>query len=179
MGTTWRVARVASCTRRLVRKGSRPTKSASGRSRTKLAKAALISWLLLASRIWICNPIARAAGSRSFRAISVDAVFDGLRSTSTRAAVGNSSRRSSNRFPSNSLVKKLIPVRLPPGWARLATRPRLTGSLAAGCLRHAVGEIGCANGLVPPDRRKRAVERRSNSNHRRGYGTASASDNRL
>ena len=27
--------------------------------------------------------------------------------------------------------------------------------------------------------RKRAVERSSNSNHRRGYGTASASDNRL
>ena len=97
------------------------------------------------------NPV-QGPAPRSFRAISVDAVFDGLRSTSTRAAVGTSSRRSSNRFPSNSLVKKLIPVRLPPGWARLATRPRLTGSSTAGCLRHAVGEIGCANGLVPPDR---------------------------
>src|SRR5262249_51580457 len=32
------------------------------------------------------------------------------------------------RFASNSLVKKLIPVRFPPGRARLATRPSSTGS---------------------------------------------------
>jgi hypothetical protein len=31
MGTTWRVAKVASSTRGLVKKGSRPTKSAPGR----------------------------------------------------------------------------------------------------------------------------------------------------
>jgi hypothetical protein len=38
------------------------------------------------------------------------------------------SRRSSSRFAANSLAKKLTPVRLPPGRARLATRPSLTGS---------------------------------------------------
>ena len=54
----------------------------------------------------------------------------GLTSTATRAAPGTSSRRSSSRFAANSHVKKLIPVRLPPGRARLATRPSLTGSSA-------------------------------------------------
>ena len=38
-----------------------PTKTASGRSRTKVAKAALISWLVLALRTWICSPMERAA----------------------------------------------------------------------------------------------------------------------
>ena len=32
MGTAWRVAKLASCTRRAVKKGSGPSKSASGRS---------------------------------------------------------------------------------------------------------------------------------------------------
>jgi hypothetical protein len=38
------------------------------------------------------------------------------------------SRRSSSRFAANSTLKKLTPVRLLPGRARLATRPSLTGS---------------------------------------------------
>ena len=54
----------------------------------------------------------------------------GLTSTATRVAAGTSSRRSSSRFATNSAVKKLMPVRLPPGRARLATRPSLTGSSA-------------------------------------------------
>src|SRR5262249_6601092 len=45
--------------RRLTKNGSGPTKSASGRSRTKLAKAALISPLVPALRTWICSPIAQ------------------------------------------------------------------------------------------------------------------------
>src|SRR5262249_23538123 len=56
--------------------------------------------------------------------------MSGLTSTATRLAAGTSSRRSSNRFAVNSPVKKLTPVRLPPGRARLATRPSLTGSSA-------------------------------------------------
>ena len=35
---------------------------------------------------------------------------------------------SPNRFAANSTFKKLIPVRLPSGLLRLATRPSLTGS---------------------------------------------------
>ena len=52
----------------------------------------------------------------------------GLTSTAMRAAAGTSSRSSSSRFAANSALRKLIPVTLPPGRARLATRPSLTGS---------------------------------------------------
>ena len=45
----------------------------------------------------------------------------------TRAAAGTNSRKSPNRFDTNSATKTLIPVKLPPGRARLATRPSLTG----------------------------------------------------
>src|SRR5436190_1414168 len=50
-------------------------------------------------------------------------------STAIRVALGTSSRKSPNCFAPSSPVKKLIPVRLPPGRARLATRPSCTGSL--------------------------------------------------
>src|SRR5262245_52459629 len=53
--------------------------------------------------------------------------MDGSISTATRAALGTSSRSSSSRFATNSALKKLIPVRFPPGRARLATRPNLSG----------------------------------------------------
>ena len=36
--------------------------------------------------------------------------------------------QSASRFAVNSVAKKFIPVRLPPGRARLPTRPSLTGS---------------------------------------------------
>ena len=55
---------------------------------------------------------------------------DGLTSTPIRVAEGTSSRSSSSRFEVNSTFKKLIPVRLPPGRARLATSPSFTGSSA-------------------------------------------------
>src|SRR5262249_29278257 len=56
------------------------------------------------------------------------AALEGLTSTATRVAAGTISRRSSRRFAANSIAKLLIPVKLPPRWARLATRPSLTGS---------------------------------------------------
>src|SRR5262245_18733138 len=49
----------------------------------------------------------------------------------TRLAAGRSSRKSPNRFAFTSAVKKLRPVALPPGRARLVTRPSFTGSSAA------------------------------------------------
>src|SRR5262245_48083841 len=52
----------------------------------------------------------------------------GLTSTATRTAFGTSSRNSPNRLARTSEVKKLMPVALPPGRARLATRPCATGS---------------------------------------------------
>jgi len=74
--------------------------------------------------------MARAAGSTSLNVISVFGALAGLTSTATRVAAGTISRRSSSRFATNSVVKILIPVRLPPGRARLATRPSRTGSSA-------------------------------------------------
>ena len=52
-------------------KGPAPTKSASGRSRANVAKAALISRLVLARTTWTCSPMARAAGSTSRNVVSV------------------------------------------------------------------------------------------------------------
>ena len=72
--------------------------------------------------------MARAAASTSRNVASAFAALAGLTSTAIRAAPGTSSRRSSSRFAANSAVRKLTPVRLPPGRARLATRPSLTGS---------------------------------------------------
>ena len=66
-----------------------PTKSASGRSRTKVAKAASISRLVLALRTWICSPMARAADSTSLNVVSVLAALAGLTSTATRVARGH------------------------------------------------------------------------------------------
>src|SRR5262245_36470780 len=100
----------------------------SDRSRTRAAKAASISRLVLALKTLICSPIARAAGSKSLIVFSVLVTLAGLTSTATRTAAGTSSRRSSSRFAVNSTLKKLIPVRLPPGRATLVTRPSLTGS---------------------------------------------------
>ena len=48
--------------------------------------------------------------------------------TANLTAPGTRVRSNSNRFAVNSALKKLIPVRLPSGRARLATRPDPTGS---------------------------------------------------
>ena len=55
--------------------------------------------------------------------------WPGLTNTAMRAASGTNSRRSPSRFAARSAAKKLTPVRLPPGRAKLSTRPSLTGSL--------------------------------------------------
>jgi hypothetical protein len=52
----------------------------------------------------------------------------GFQSTATRTALDISSCRSLSRLASSSVSKKLNPVTFPPGRARLATRPTLTGS---------------------------------------------------
>src|SRR5262249_8322282 len=81
------------------------------------------------------------AGSTSLNVVSVVVTLAGLTSTATRSADGTNSRRSNSRFAVNSALKKLVPVRLPPGRARLATSPSLTGSAA---VRKAIGIVGVA-----------------------------------
>jgi hypothetical protein len=113
---------------RVAKNVSMPTKTASGRSRTNVAKAASISRLVLARRTWICSPMARPADCTSLNVVSIIGPLAGLTSTTIRAAPGTISRKSSSRFAVNSPLKLLTPVRLPPGRARLVTRPSLTGS---------------------------------------------------
>src|SRR5262245_30843264 len=69
-GSAWRDAKLTNWARRLIKKASRPTNAASGRSRTKVAKAASISRPVLALSTWICSPIARAAVSASLKVFS-------------------------------------------------------------------------------------------------------------
>lgn len=52
----------------------------------------------------------------------------GLMSRPKTVAVGTTSCSSSNRFGFTSALSDVAPVMLPPGWLRLATRPRATGS---------------------------------------------------
>ena len=54
----------------------------------------------------------------------------GLMNTAMQIAFGTRACKSSNRFALSSVDRMLTPVTLPPGWARLATRPSLTGSSA-------------------------------------------------
>ena len=52
----------------------------------------------------------------------------GLLSTATLTAVGSNSRSNAKRFCTSTSKKIFMPVALPPGRLRLATRPSLTGS---------------------------------------------------
>jgi hypothetical protein len=86
-----------------------------------------ISLSLLAFRTWSCNPFVRAASCTSRMTRSAVALF-GFISRAINPARGTSSDSSSSRLAVSSSAIKLTPVRLPPGRARLATSPSLTGS---------------------------------------------------
>ena len=74
--------------------------------------------------------MARLAGSTSRNVDAVFAASAGSTSTATRLACGTSSCSSASRFAASSKLKTLMPVRLPAGRPRLATRPSRTGSSA-------------------------------------------------
>src|SRR5262249_10216228 len=124
----WRAANATIRSRRLLKNGSAPTSNAPGRACTISAKALSISASLLALKITTCFPIARAAASDS-RALTTAGAKFGLTSMAIVEAVGTTSCSSPRRFSDSSVVKMLTPVALPPGRARLLTRPDLTGSV--------------------------------------------------
>ena len=115
---------------REVKKGTALTKTASGGWRTKVAKAALISLLVLAFRTWICRPMACTTASTSLNVNSVLSI----------------DRIGKHGYPSGSSCW-FQPFRR----ARLATRPSLTGSSA---VRKSIGIVVvaalAANGTVGP-----------------------------
>src|SRR6188472_2880510 len=74
--------------------------------------------------------MARAAASTSITIVFALGLV-GLTNTATRTAPGTRSRRSSSRFSVISTLRKLTPVRLPPGRARVVTRLGLPAPVMA------------------------------------------------
>jgi hypothetical protein len=72
--------------------------------------------------------MARAASGIYRNVNSALVALAGLTSTAIRTALGTSSCRRPSRLVATSTLKILMPVAFPPGRARLATRPSLTGS---------------------------------------------------
>src|SRR5262245_2997844 len=106
-----------------MRNASGITNRASARSRTRVAKAASISRGVLALRTEICSPRPRAASGISRNVASAMGGLAGLTSTAMRTALGTRSCSRPSRLAITSATKKLMPVTLPPGRARLVTRP--------------------------------------------------------
>ena len=68
-------------------------------------------------------------------------------------AVGTSSCKSPSRLEPMSVVSKVTPVTLPPGWFKLATRPSLTGSSAEATMgMRALAALAASAGADPPGR---------------------------
>src|SRR5215469_2978901 len=90
-------------------------------------KAASISAAVLALKKISSSPRSPLA-LLSASEVTLLAGTSGLIRTAKRLALGSSSCMSARRLASISLAKKLNPVALPPGRARLATKPSATGS---------------------------------------------------
>jgi hypothetical protein len=88
---------------------------------------ASISPAVLALRVVICSPRTRAASVRS-RMFSAVERLAGLTSSAIRTAFGTRSCSRPSRLATSTVTNMLTPVAFPPGLARLATRPNLTGS---------------------------------------------------
>src|SRR6516165_6060389 len=73
--------------------------------------------------------MARAASGISREVVLALVTLAGLTSTAMRIALGTRSCKSPSRLATTSATKKLMPVALPPGRARLATNPSSTGSI--------------------------------------------------
>ena len=82
---------------------------------------------MLACKTSIFMSVASAA-ARTSLSIGAAAENFGFSSTAIVDEGGTSSRNKPNRFGSNRLVSKVIPVAFPPGRLKLATNPSFTGS---------------------------------------------------
>src|SRR2546430_1239012 len=125
-----RAAKVAIWTRRLAKKPSACMNKAAARARGRASKAASISLAVPALRTETSSASARAASCTARKVMSMATPVPGLTRTANRDALGTNSCRSPNCFDATSKAKKLEPVALPPGRARLLTRPSSTGSTA-------------------------------------------------
>src|SRR6516225_3510079 len=108
--------------------------------------------------------MAEAAATTSLFTLSVIVLF-GLISNPTRLAEGTISRSSPSCLGPSSACGKLTPVALPPGCAKLSTRPRAIGSSVT---RNTIGMVAVAAfaaraGAVPPVATISATLRRTRS----------------
>jgi hypothetical protein len=87
-----------------------------------------MSGLVAAVSTSICRPMVRTAACTSRVKTSASGLVE-LTSTAMRSAPGSSSCRTASRFAVNSVFMLLMPVTLPPGRLRLATRPIWTGQV--------------------------------------------------
>ena len=123
----WRDARAANWSPRSEKNESLPTRSAPACRWTRASKAASISPSVPAFGMESRTPFTRAASCTSLMMRSVLALF-GFTSSQMVLASGTSSESSSKRLAVSSGFIRLMPVRLPPGRARLATSPSPSGS---------------------------------------------------
>jgi NitT/TauT family transport system ATP-binding protein len=135
------------------RKASPLITSPPARSPMRVAKADSISVGLLACKITTRTPRIGAAACTSLVSVSVWRGLAGLTSTAIVVAVGTNSCSTPRHFAISSTLMIVTPVRLPPGRARLATSPVLTGS---GPTRKTIGIVwvaalaASAPGVLPP-----------------------------
>src|SRR5262249_17784107 len=130
-----------------------------------IAKAGSMSLVELALTMTSVCPNASAAACASLVASSEVGSFGLTRKPST-AALGTSSCSNSTCLAAKSLSRKLTPVMLSPGWARLATTPSLSGSPP---IAKTMGMVWGTTGLalttepVPPVATKTFTPRRTRS----------------
>ena len=117
------------------------------------ANAATARSISLASRMLTGLTSTLSDGATAWMAANwlVPSPWVGSRSTATRATLGAISLSSSSLFPPMLYSTVMNPVTLPPGRARLSTKPAATGSTAAGNTIGTV-RVACSNGptVEPP-----------------------------
>jgi hypothetical protein len=111
------------------------TKAGNGRVR----KAASISLGLLAFMISKRSPRTRAADCKLLVSTSATTGLLGLERKAIGVTAGTNSCSNSSRFAATSMLRLTNPVRFPPGWLKLATRPISTGSLP---IKKTIGIVG-------------------------------------
>ena len=120
--------RFASCWGWSLKRTSERIRNASTRSCTSIVNAAS-KWLSrIASAMTNFRPSERAAACASLRMASALELV-GFSKKPIAAALGTVSWSSSNCFRRRLAPRKVTPVKLPPGRAKLATKPYSTGSI--------------------------------------------------
>src|SRR4051794_16606099 len=113
-----------------MKNASEATKSASARSRERVAKAASISRLVRALRTAICSPRVRAASGTSRSVVSAVEALAGLTNTAILTALGTRSCSSPSRLAATSWPKKIDAGRIAARSGNAGDQTKLDGVFA-------------------------------------------------